>query len=121
METLKELWNKTCLQAGIPALSMDTSARILAVIYVHGNNEEMTHNTTFLADVKYIQKRFGISGGRTPDADFSMALKEYIKELEDFEREHKDDTPENGVAFKAHVPQWAVLLFKERYNIKLIN
>lgn len=59
METLKDMWDEACLSTGIPAISIDTSARILAVVYVHGNNEAFVCNKTFLADVRYIQKRFG--------------------------------------------------------------
>lgn len=44
METLRDLWNKTCMSANIPAISMDTCARILAVVYVHGNNESLVYN-----------------------------------------------------------------------------
>lgn len=125
METLKDLWNNACLAADIPAISIDTCARILAVVYVHGNNESFVCNHSFISDVKYIQTRFGISGGETPNADFSVVLRQYIKELEDYELEHKDDEikskSKNEAVFKSHIPQWAVNLFQERYNIKLIN
>ena len=116
METLKDMWDEACLSTGIPAISIDTSARILAVVYVYGNNEAFVCNKTFLADVRYIQKRFGIYGGETPNADFSVVLRQYIKELEDYEFEHKDDDSKskskNESIFKSHIPQWAVNLFQ---------
>lgn len=121
METLKELFNKSCLSAGIPALRMDTCARILSVLYVHGNNEQFVLNKTFLSDIKYIQERFKISGGETPDAAFSTLLKRYVSELESYEDVHKNDATARETVFKTHVPEWAVSLFKSRYGIKLIN
>lgn len=34
-------WLESFRQIGIPAISIDTSARILAVVYSLGNNEQM--------------------------------------------------------------------------------
>lgn len=110
----------TCLSAGIPWMTRDTSARVFAVLYVHGNNEYMTHCEAFLQDCKYIQERFNILGGETPDADFASLLQEYIKELEDYEETHKEERTTSGV-FERHIPEWAKTLFMDRYGIKLIN
>lgn len=121
METLKDLWNNACLAADIPAISIDTCARILAVVYVHGNNEAFVYNKSFLSDVRYIQERFGISGGEIPNADFSALVKEYIRELEDYEEVHKNDKIESTALFHSFKPEWAVNLFKDRYDIDLLN
>lgn len=51
-------WNLACLAAGIPAITTDACARLMAALYVHGNNELMTHHKGFLADVRYIQLRY---------------------------------------------------------------
>lgn len=121
METLKDLWNNACLSADIPAISIDTCARIFAVLYVHGNNEAFVYNKSFLSDIRYIQTRFGISGGETPDPNFSELIKEYIRELEDYEDAHKNDEGKSGALFHSSKPEWAVNLFKDRYNIDLLN
>lgn len=121
MQTLKELWNATCLSAGIPAISTDTAARIMAVTYAHGNNEAFVLNPNFVADLDYICKRFHIHGAGTPNADFAELLRKYVSELETFEEAHEGEGSQGGALFKPHVPQWAVDLFKDRYNIKLIN
>ncbi len=121
MQTLKELWNATCLSAGIPAISIDTAARIMAVTYAHGNNEAFVFNPNFVADLDYICKRFHVHGAGTPDADFAELLRKYVSELENFEKAHEGEGSQGGALFKPHVPQWAVDLFKDRYNIKLIN
>lgn len=120
METLKDIWNKSCIAANIPALSISTCARVLAVLYVHGNNEEFVYNKSFLSDIEYITNRFNISGGETPDAEFIDKLKFYVNELEEYIERHKNDLTEHAI-FKSHVPDWATDLFKSRYNIKLIN
>lgn len=119
METLKKIWNDAFLAVGIPAISMDTSARILAVVYVHGNNEAFVYNNSFLADIDHIKQRFNIYGTGVPDPDLSELIKSYVRELEDFERTHENDMHSGTALFAPRIPQWAVDLFKERYNIKI--
>lgn len=119
MENRRELWNKACLHAGIPAISTDTAARIMAVVYVHGNNEAFTFNQNCIADMDYIQKRFGMYGAGVPDSEFARLLKGYIKELEEFIEKNKHLAEERGVVFYDAKPQWATDLFKENYNITL--
>lgn len=120
METLKDLWNKACFSADIPAISIDTSARIFAVVYVYGNNEAFVYNKSFLSDIRYIQKRFRIYGTGIPDADFVALLQKYIKELEHYQDIHKNDKSEDEVVFKSHAPVWAEELFRDRYGIKIL-
>ena len=38
-ETLRHQWNEACLQLDLPSLTTDTAAKIMAVLYVYGNNE----------------------------------------------------------------------------------
>lgn len=110
----------TSLNAGFPFISSDTSARIMAVLFCYGNNEQMVYNPHLRQDLEYIQRRFGVIGGERPDADFVELVKEYVQELEDYEEEHKDEQT-SGALFTTHCPRWAKQLFKERYGIKLIN
>lgn len=117
-QNIKQLFNEALYSVGIPAISLDTSARIYAVLYVHGNREEFVLNDNFVADIRYIQKRYHISGGEIPDADFALALRKYIKILEEYEIEHKNDIVE-GCLFGTKIPSWAVELIKDRYDIKL--
>lgn len=102
---------ETALNCGLPIISTDTSARILAVVYVHGNNEFMVHSPKFNVEREYIQKRFGIEGGVSPDAKIIPLIKQYIRELENFEKENPD----------TRYPKWAKELFKQRYGFELIN
>ena len=76
----------------------------------YGNNEHMVLNNHFVADCDYIQKRWHIQGGETPDVDFIVKFQYWHKEIMDYEKEHAD-----GI-----VP-WAVKLFSEMYNIKLLR
>ena len=110
-------WNMACLQVGIPSMSTDTCARLLAVLYVHGNNEEMTHNPKFLADLRYIQMRFGFTGGEKPDMGLVSLVKTYITELEIAD----NNAPQGDALFSRGTPQWAKDLFGNNYGIKLIN
>lgn len=122
METLKDLWNNTCLSANIPAITIDTCARLFAIVYIFGNNEAFVYNKSFLSDVEYIKKRFRIDGSEVPDEKFSELLKKYVSELEDYTPESGEQhSPVNGAIFKTQVPKWATELLHSRYKIKIIN
>lgn len=101
----------SALNAGLPIISSDTSARILSVVYVHGNNEFMVHSPKFHIEMEYMQQRFHLFGGETPDLKIVTLVKRYVKELEEFEKQYP----------VKRYPEWAVDLFKSRYNVKLIN
>lgn len=103
MENLRKIWNDTCLAAGIPALSFDLCARIMAVLYVLGNDERMVYTPNFVSDIEYARKRYGLTGGETPDAYFVEAFKEYASELEGSEE----------------IPEWAYVMMERRYGIKV--
>lgn len=110
-KALMEATYNTALQAGIPVISLDNAARILAVLYVHGNNEFMVHSDKFHVEINYLQKRFKIDGGEVPDKSIIPKLRQYIEELEMFEQTHPE----------LRYPEWADKLFRERYGFKLIN
>ena len=92
------------LSVGLPIISTDTAARLMAITYVYGGgNETLVLSPKFQCDCKYIQKRFGIQGGEVPDAKFATFLQTYVKELEN----------------SKECPQWVNDLMNKRYNIKL--
>lgn len=107
-ENLRRQWNEACLQVGLESISVQKSAKIMAVLMVLGNNEAMVMNQHFVADCEYIQKRFHINGGETPDATFAEYLKEYVADLQEADRQE-------------FIPQWAEKLFMEDYEIKLFR
>ena len=93
--TFRIAWNNVCLQTDIPAISLDTSARIL----------------------KYIQERFGFMGGSTPNATLVQPFIRYVHEIEMHQRlsaGRTDLTP----AERAW-PEWARSLYRENYNVEL--
>ena len=98
------------MQLELQSLTTDTAATILAVLYVYGNNANMVLNNHFVADCDYIQKRWHIQGAETPDVDFVVKSQYWHKDIMDYEKEHAE-----GI-----VP-WAVKLFDEMYNIKLLR
>lgn len=107
-ENLRKQWNDACLQAGIPSISAQKSAKIMAVLMVFGNNEAMVMNQHFVADVLYIQEKFHLRGGETPDGLFAEYLKEYVDDLQEADRQ-------------GFIPQWVEKLFIEDYEIKLFR
>ena len=105
----------------VNAISTDTSARILAVTYVHGNNEALVHNKKYVLEINHIKKRFGIEGCGTPSPEIVDLIKEYVRELEQYANDHDNDNDKGEAIFKTHAPEWAHKLFQDRYCIKLIN
>lgn len=101
--SLRQQWNDTCLQAGIPSLTLATCAKLMAVLLHFGNNEAFVLSTKFRADCDYIQKRFRMTGGEVPDPNFVAELKRYSEQLEPMQEP----------------PQWARKLFKDMYNINI--
>lgn len=114
-------WLESCRQADIPAISTDTAARLMAVLYEYGNNEGFVLNQKFLADKDYIQERFGLHGMGVVKPEFHRLLKGYIKELQDYQDAHKNDTTDKGNPYRAMAPDWAPQLLKDRYNMKFIG
>lgn len=94
-------WLESCRQADIPAISTDTAATLMAVLHEYGNNEGFTYNQKFLADKDYIQNKFGLREMCVPDPRFLVLLKQYIKELQDYQQEHKDDVTDKANPYKA--------------------
>lgn len=102
---------QTALSCGLPIISADNSARIMAVLYVHGNNEFMVHCPKFAVEMRYIQDRFNLKGAHIPNPEITALIRRYSKELEEYEKAHPKD----------RYPNWAKELYKKRYNITLIN
>ena len=112
---LQQDWLEACEQVGIPAITTDTSARIMAIMYVHGGGEEETVlNQKFVNDVKYIQRRFHIQGGEVPDETFVFTMQHYVRELE----QHMAECKRNNVS-DTQIPEWAHKLMRDRYGMKL--
>lgn len=114
-------WLESCRQADIPAISTDTAARLMAVLYEYGNNEGFIHNQKFLADKDYIQQRFGLYGGGVVEHEFHILLKGYIKELQEYQEAHKDDKGDGVHIYRPIAPDWAPRLLKERYDMAFIG
>lgn len=117
MDNFRQRMIELCKSYGMPWMSMDTSAVVMAVLYMHGNNESMVYSSAFVQDCEYIQERFNLCGGEAPDADFVVLVNKYIKEMEDFEKSESKKKSKK----KKIVPKWVERLFKQRYNIELIN
>ena len=114
-------WLDTCRQADIPAITTDTAARLMAVLHEYGNNEGFTFNQKFLADMEYIQKKFGLREMCVPEPRFHELLKVYIKELQDYQEAHRNDENDKQHPFRSIAPDWAPQLLKDRYGMKFIG
>jgi len=112
---LQRDWLEACEQVGIPTITTDTSARIMAIMYVHGGGEEeMVLNQKFTNDVQYIQRRFHIQGGEVPDETFVLTMQHYVRELE----QHLEACKRDNVS-DTQIPEWVHKLMSDRYGMKL--
>lgn len=117
-DSFRTAWNEACLQAGLPSISLDTAARILAVLHVEeGGITAVAYSPKLRADLKYIQKRFGISGGKTPDAVFVKRFRHYVHEIEAHQKRSRGNAALS--AEERAWPEWARSLYRENYNVKL--
>jgi len=98
---------RTADAAGLPMVKKDDLARGMAILYVCGNNEMMTHSYKFMADMQFAQEKYHIIGGEKPDTNFVNLIKRYIREIEI----HQDNL--DGF------PDWADILMKKKYGITL--
>lgn len=119
-DTYRE-WLDSCLKMKIPAITADTAARLMAVLYEYGNNEGFTYNQRFLADMDYIQKRFGLHGSGVVEQNFHRLLQKYLKELQTYQEAHKDESINHIGLFRPIAPKWAPELLQERYGMKFIG
>ena len=116
--TFRIAWNNACLQTDIPAISRDTSARIMAVLHVEsGCTTAVTHSPKLRADLKYIQRRFGLFGGATPDAAFAQTFRRYVREIEAHQKLNRDNTSLSKE--EQAWPAWARRLYRDSYNVNL--
>ena len=117
-DSFRMAWNEACLQAGLSSLSLDTAARIMAVLHIEsGCTTAVTFSPKLRADLKYIQMRFGLYGAGRPDPAFVKRFRHYVKEIEAYQRQSKG-RPELLRAEQAW-PEWARSLYMDSYNVKL--
>lgn len=100
---------RTADAVGMMVVKKDDLARAMAIIYNEGGNEQFTHSYKLMAEVLFAQEKYHIKGGETPDPRFLTLVKRYIREIEIYQ-ENLDGYPD-----------WAHILMKERYGIKLYN
>lgn len=100
---------RTADAVGMAVVKKDDLARAMAILHIAGNNELMTHNYKFLAEIQFAQEKYHLQGGETPDPRFATLVKRYIREMEIYQ-ENLDGYPD-----------WAHILMKDRYGIKFYN
>lgn len=103
MTDFRRQWNDTCKAAGIKPITIDTAARIMAVVFCF-DHELITHNPKLKADIHYIQEEYHLNACELPDAEFTRLFKHYAHEIE-----------YNGF----EPTEWAKKLMLNNYNIKL--
>lgn len=109
----------TALSAGLDIVPLDTAARVMAILCVWGNNENFVYSPKFNAEREYIQKRYHLEGGESPDIEFANTLRFYIKELEDYRDYHPVDWANGGHSTDC-APKWANDILMKRYGFKLM-
>lgn len=97
----------TCLRAGLNIVPFEIAVKLMAILFVWGNNEGFSLSNRFKYDFRFIQEKYGLEGGKVPDKNFVKAFQKCVKDLEKYEKEHSD------------APQWAKELINKRYGFKL--
>lgn len=121
MNEIYSQWLESCLHTGIPAISTDTAARIMAVVYLCANNENFTHNAKLRADLDYICKRWDIEGACYPNKDIVILIRKYSKEIEDYIEETNKQAADWLERCHTKYPQWCHELIESRYDFKLFQ
>lgn len=118
METYSK-WLDACLQSGIPAISTDKAAKILAMVYVlGGSHSSYTYSTRLRSDLEYIKSKFHIEGSETPDARIIPLIRQYSQELENA---YANATQRSDVGLRINwYPGWATRIAEE-YNLPTNN
>lgn len=93
----------------------------MAILLEYGNNEGFTYNPRFLADMDYIQKRFGLHEMGMVEPEFVNCLKKYVVELQEYQESHKGNEKDAAHPLSSIAPDWAPELLKARYNMKFIG
>lgn len=114
-------WLESCRQADIPAITTDTAARIMAIVYLCANNENFTHNEKLRADIDYICKRWHIEGAESPDKEIVVLIRQYSKEIESHIEKTDREAKDWLERCKTQYPQWCHELIESRYNFKLFQ
>lgn len=97
----------TCLSAGLNIVPFEIAVKVMAILYLWGNNEGFTLSNRFKCDFRFIQEKYGLEGGKVPHLNFVKMFQRCVKELEKYEKVHSD------------APQWAKELINKRYGFKL--
>lgn len=114
--SLYSQWLRSFEAVNIKAISLNTVAKILAITYVYGgDSSDFTLNQKFIDDIKYIQRVYHIHGAGQPNNELIKIFQSYVRNLEQFESKQADNNTDKPA------PEWAINLFKERYNITLGN
>lgn len=107
MTNLYSDWLQAFSEVGISAISDDTCAKLLAILYVFGGGQEFfCFNQKCVADVQYATKKFNIGGSKTPTKDGVVLIKKYVADLLDGKDYLSATKPK----------QWAIDLIQDRYE-----
>lgn len=116
VDSLYAQFSRALEGAGIHPVSDDTAARLLAIVYVYGGSMELGYNAKLMTDLRYAQRRAGLLGGETPDADLVKAMNGYIRDIESVLRAAPRTYLGINVETDAH-PEWVRKFMLERYGI----
>lgn len=108
---IHELYSQFCeaLKAvEIAPMSLDRAARLLAILYVHGGqNEAFVTHPRLTRDIFTAQDVLNIHGGQVPNPEGMRLMQGYIRELESYVKA-KSNT----------APLWADEMMR-RYNVEM--
>lgn len=119
IQDLYQQWADSFAAIGSSHISIETAAKILAVLEVYGgSHENFTHNKILLTDIKAAQRMFRLYGGEIPDTTGVALIKQYIDELNEDIEESNTGEDDGAIFSKVCHVEWANRLFINRYGFK---
>lgn len=85
---------RTADAVGMAVAKKDDLARVMAIIYNEGGNEQFTHSYKLMAEMQFAQEKYHIRGGEAPDPRFVLLLQRYNREIEIYQEQHKGGYPD---------------------------
>lgn len=70
----------TAENAGINIIGIERAAQIMATVYLYGD-ESTVYSEKLRTDITHICRKYGLYGGRIPDADFISKVKKYSYQI----------------------------------------
>lgn len=100
---LYEQMLNTAAGCGMNVISREHAAQLIAVVFLYGD-ESTVFSQKMNADIRYIQKRYGLMGGCAPDMGFVKLAGQYVRDIR--QNGHPEWMKELEKRYDVTFPEW---------------